>query len=150
MAPPGVGDLGELAWAPRGVKVLGTPLGCASFVEECIRKRERDEETVLEGVVRMPDLQCAWQMLTKCCSPRANYLLRTLPPSESASYAVRHDERLWRAAVQLLRAEDLNRAARDTGRLIANLPMRMGGLGLRSAKRTAPQHTGRRGQTLCP
>ena len=43
---------------------------------------------LLDELPHLPDLQCAWLLLLllHCASPCANHALRTLPPSESASY----------------------------------------------------------------
>ena len=78
-------------------------------------------------------LQCAWRILLQSSSPRANHTLRTLPPKLSAQYAQGHDEGMWNTAKALLgevpsTAEEVREAER-----VARLPMRMGGLGLRSA-----------------
>ena len=83
----------------------------------------------------MPDLQCAWLLLTFCGVPRANHLLRVLPPSISAPYARCHDDAIWECFCSLLRA---HLSDDERARAVATLPARLGGLGLRSAERTAP------------
>ena len=50
----------------------------------------------------LPDLLCAWLLLAMCASPRADHLLRTLPPDLSASYARGHDDAVWRCLLSLL------------------------------------------------
>ncbi|CAE7311141.1 unnamed protein product, partial [Symbiodinium sp. KB8] len=47
------------------------------------------------------DLQCAWLLLAMCASPRADHLLRTLPPDLSASYVRGHDDAVWRGACRV-------------------------------------------------
>ena len=42
--PGEVADLGEEVSNPRGIKILGTPVGCGQFVQEVGDKRFRDEE----------------------------------------------------------------------------------------------------------
>ena len=84
--------------------------------------------------LRSPDLQCAWQILLQSANPRANHSMRTLP-TVSAAYCDAHDAGIWAIARALLggiHQED------EEARQRATLPMRMGGLGLRSAARCAP------------
>ena len=84
----------------------------------------------------MPDLQSAWQLLVQCAGLRANHLLRTLPPTQSQSYAGKHDEGMWAAAQTLLGGLPGTADEQATARDLASLPMRLGGAGLRSAERT--------------
>ena len=83
----------------------------------------------------MPDLQCAWQILLQSAGPRANHTLRTLPPKLSADYAQGHDEGMWNTATTLLGEVPGTAEAVREAECVAKLPMRMGGLGLRSAVR---------------
>ena len=83
-------------------------------------------------------MQCAWQLLLQCAGPRANHLLRTLPPSQSRAYAAAHDEGMWAAALALMGPLPGDDSELATARLLATLPMRLGGLGLRAATRVAP------------
>ena len=101
-APPGITQLGEDVWrgdsqppAQRGVVVLGTPIGHPAFVRAWSEERLRDEQALLEQLTQLPDLQCAWLLLAMCASPRANHVLRTVPPDDIAAYAVAHDAALW-------------------------------------------------------
>ena len=96
--PPGIAELGDDVWrgdkpsAQRGIVVLGTPVGHADFVQAWADARLQEEHRLLDELPHLPDLQCAWLLLLFCASPRANHALRTLPPSESASYAWAHDQ----------------------------------------------------------
>ena len=65
----------------------------------------------------------AWLLLLHCASPRANYLLRVLPPGRVLRFAQVHDDRLWQCFCGLLRI-----AANSS-----TLPMSLGSLGLRRA-----------------
>ena len=112
--------------------MLGTPIGSEQFVSEKLQDRIDKERRLWHAIPNVPDLQCGWQILLQSANPRANHTLPTFPLS--ADYALAH-----------IPLEDAPHA-RD----IATLPMRMGGLGLRSAVRcvhTLP--TGPRGQMLC-
>ena len=102
LRPPDMESLGEEVWCPAGVQALGTPVGTDDFVEALVAERLLDEQRLWQAIPEVPDLQCAWQLLVQCVGPRANHFLRTVPPSQSASYARRHDEGLWRAVDSLL------------------------------------------------
>jgi len=136
--PPDLDDLGDDVWSPDGVKVLGTPVGNAAFVQEHVDKRVTEERRLWEALPEVPDLQCAWQLLVQCAGPRANHLLRTLPPSQSGEYASAHDDGMMAAAESLLNQLPGNTAQVSMARQLASLPARLGGAGLRSAARTAP------------
>jgi len=137
VCPPGMQELGAEVWSPAGVKVLGTPLGTDAYVAQHVAERLADEKRLWDAIPEVPDLQCAWQLLLQCAGPRANHLLRTLPPSQSQAYARAHDDGMWTAAQRLLGELPGGDAALETARVLATLPMRLGGVGLRSAARTA-------------
>ena len=135
--PDDVQQLGAEAWQPAEIKVLGTPIGGADFVRERTRARIVHEERLWDAIPRVRDLQCAWQLLLQSANPRANHLIRTLPPEASREYAAEHDAGVWRTVLALLgeipgTADELREAES-----MACLPMRMGGLGLRTAGRCA-------------
>jgi hypothetical protein len=102
VCPPDLGDLGDNVWGPAGIKVLGTPVGSDDFVRGHVEERLASERQLWDALPEVPDLQCAWQLLVQCAGPRANHLLRTLPPSQSIAYATAHDDGMW-AAAQTLR-----------------------------------------------
>ena len=120
------------------LKILGTPVGSPQFVQGAIHTRLEDEAKLWDAITWVPDLQSSWQILLQCVGPRCHHLLRTLPPSQSAYYAAEHDEGMQRTMWALL--GDIpggDQEKQDAARL-ATLPMRMGGLGFRSAVRMAP------------
>ena len=143
-APPGIVELGANVWcgdapeAERGFVALGTPLGHPQFVAAHTDTRLLDEVRLLQELPLLPDLQCAWLLLAMCASPRADHLLRTLPPSLSASYARGHDDAVWRCLLALLGEEGDADPEVAAARRLALLPARLGGLGLQCAVRTAP------------
>ena len=69
-----------------------------------------------------PDLQCSWQVLLQCAGPRCNHF-------DSATM-IQECSKQWKGG-----SLDVTQVA--MARHITTLPMRMGGLGLRSAVRTA-------------
>ena len=116
----GISELGPEAWRgdkplpERGFVALGTPIGAPEYVAACARERLEQEQGLLAELPQLPDLQCAWLRLLVCAAPRAQHLLRTVPP-----YCKRSS------------------ASADARRL-AFLPAREGGLGLLCATHAAP------------
>ena len=50
----------------------------------------------------VPDLQTAWLLLLYCAVPRANHLLRAIPPDLVAEYARAHDDGIWETFLDLI------------------------------------------------
>ena len=92
-APPEIAKLGPDVWtadkeeALNGLRVLGTPLGRAAYVEQFSAARVAQEQLLLSEIEQLPDLQSAWLMLSMSAAPRANHMVRMLPPSKSGDYA---------------------------------------------------------------
>ena len=59
-----------------------------------------------------------------------------MPPPLAAEYAVAHDDAMWACAVKLLDDPPGSTEQLAFAKKVATLPMRHGGLGLRSALRT--------------
>ena len=78
--------------SPQGVKILGTPVGHAEFVQAAMNARLEEEDKLWRALSWVPDLQCAWQLLVQCAGPRCHHLLRTMLPSQVVGYAAGHDE----------------------------------------------------------
>ena len=140
-APPDLADISEDAWTAdlpdeqNGLVILGAPLGKAAFVEAHARKRLGTEERLLRELPEIGDPQVAWVLLLQSAVPRANHTLRVLPPTVSANYAEAHDNAIWRAFCAIFGAQE--HAGDLRARIVASLPGRLGGLGLRSARNTA-------------
>ena len=126
--PADLEELGEEVWSPSGIKILGTPLGSPEFVRSVVERRLEDEGKLWQAVTWVPDLQCGWQILLQCAGPRCHHILRTLPPSESAEYAQRHDDGMWQAMQALMGGLTGTEEQKLTARQLTTLPMRMGGL----------------------
>ena len=124
-------------WNEEGIKILGTPVGSHQFVSEVSNARVEEEIRLWEAVSWVPDIQCAWQILLQCTGPRCHHYLRTIPPSQSETYADGHDGGMWRA-FEALMGRASQETKREAARRVASLPMRLGGLGFRSARRMAP------------
>ena len=105
----------------------------AHLLHECVGSQRcaQDFHSPWAPHLRPKLLHSGWQLLLQSANPRANHTMRTMPPSQV--YCRAHDEGVWETAKRLLGhvpAED-----EEEARNISTLPMRMGGLGLRSAER---------------
>ena len=82
-----------------------------------------------------------------CAGPRCHHMLCTLPPTQSREYAEEHDAGMQRTMEVLLGGLPGDEQARVAGVKLATLPMRLGGLWLRSAQhvvlRVRSGHLGR-------
>ncbi len=130
-APIWTCDASEIS--KRGIVVLGSPLGSEQFIKAHAEKRMQVEQELLDWIPRLPTLQVAWLLLYYCAAQRANHLIRLLPPSLSAEYAEKHDQAILHCLETLLQAGPLS----ENAKRVANLRCVNGGLGLRSARRTA-------------
>ena len=98
--PPEFAALWPGAWkadrddSENGLKILGTPLGRPAFVAQFAQGRVAAEQQLLDQIVFLPDLQCAWLMLSMSATPRANHMIRMIPPPLSKPYARWHDDAL--------------------------------------------------------
>ena len=70
-------------------------------------------------------------------NPRANHTLRTLPPSLAQVYDEAHDAGIWNTVVAIMQGLPGSDIQIREAQQVATLPMRMGGLGLRSVIRRA-------------
>ena len=50
----------------------------------------------------MPDVQTAWLLLLYCAVPRANHLIRAVPPALVANYASAHDDGMWQTFLDII------------------------------------------------
>ena len=131
-------DLGPDVWNPDGIKILGTPMGNDAYVRAASTIRVEEESKLWERMGGVPDVQCARQILLQCAGPHCHHWLRTVPPQQSDPYSASHDSGMWQAVATLLGRMPGNTTQQEMARDIATLPMRLGGLGLRSATRVAP------------
>ena len=136
--PERMEELGANVWNPEGLKVLGTPVGTPRFHQAASEERLQKEEEFWRTIPWVCDLQCAWQLMLQCAGPRCHHFLRTVPPSLSAAYAAGHDRGMQQVMNRLLEGLPGDQRQQEVARTIASLPIRMGGLGIRSATRMAP------------
>ena len=133
----GMAELGPEVWSSEGLKVLGSPVGTPEYIQEASQERLAVEADFWRKIPWVPDLR-AWQLLVQCAGPRCHHFLRTVPPSLAREYAAGHDQGMEQVMTTLLEGLTGDAQQQDVARRLATLPMRMGGLGLRSARRMAP------------
>ena len=74
---------GDLEPAENGIVILGTPVGSEEFVARILERRLAHQKQLLDLLPRVPHLQAAWLLLLYCAVPRANHLVRSLPPDRA-------------------------------------------------------------------
>ena len=135
---------GRLTFLPpveNGIVILGVPVGTAEFCRAHADERVGVEQNFLEWLPKIAlfgHFQVAWLLLVFCGVPRANHLLRGMPPSLNEGYAAAHDITLKSTLETLLQVDAASTDSNELARIYAyaSIPARMGGLGLRSASRT--------------
>ena len=115
----------------QGLTVLGTPFGSDAYVQQRLALKREEHDRLLQRIPSVPDLQAAWLLLHCCAVPRANYLLRSLPPAATAAYASSHDAAVSSCFSVLLGLADAPLPPQPAR--AARLALRFGGLGLRAA-----------------
>ena len=125
----------EAGTAEQGIKILGTPLGHPDFVRNQLHHVREHQQMLLDRIPLIPDVQSSWCLLLHCAAARANYCIRVVPPELSDEFATSHDNALWMCLSRVLDIppDACDRSARD----VASLLLAFGGMGLRSAVRTA-------------
>ena len=149
-APDGFTAVSAEAWksdkpeVERGIKVLGTPLGTPAFVEACASQTLQEKAQLLNLLPKLPSLQASWLLLYFCAVPRINHLLRTVPPDHNHGIADAHDASIqtaFRTTFGIPDAvawhADLHKIPYEAWTSQAQLPLRLGGCGLRSSTRTS-------------
>ena len=116
----------------RGIRVFGTPLGTAEFVQAQPQATVESHELLLSRTPLVPDLQSAFLLLLFSASLRATYYLRVCNPLFAASFARQHHSQVWQWFFNLT-GQLPHQATWELGSLLLHL----GGLGTRSASRTA-------------
>ena len=137
LCPQDVEELGPEVWSPRGVKVLGTPVGSDEFIREVSDARLEEEHKLWNAIPWIPDLQCAWQVLLQC----AVATMSSEPCLQANLWSTlrgMHDRWMFRSMEAILGSLHGTPSQNETAHTLATFPMRMGGLGLRSAVRMGP------------
>ena len=82
--------------------ILGTPVGSPEFVQRFLGNRLDVQTRFWDRLKQVPDLQAAWLLLLYCAVPRANHLIRAIPPDLVANYAQAHDGGIWATFLDLI------------------------------------------------
>ena len=85
----------DIPTVDQGIKVLGTPLGHPDYVTRHLQRVEQEQQTLLDRIPSVFDVQSAWLLLLHCASARANYQLRVVHPSAVEGFSRAHDAGLW-------------------------------------------------------
>ena len=122
--------------AQRGFVALGVPLGTPEFIAAFLETLLAKHRTLLDRLLLLSDTQAAWLLLSFCAASRAQYALRALPPADTRAYAAGHDAAILSCLDSLLHADTAS-GLPALAAACAQLALRNGGLGLRSAERHA-------------
>ena len=115
----------------RGITILGVPVSTAEFVLRQLEVKAEEHQALLQRILDIKELQCAWLVLLYCAGARANFYIRTVSPSLSHAFATQRDTQIWRCFCALVGVDP--GAIACSAKAAADLPLAMGGLGLRSA-----------------
>ena len=142
LAPGGEVWVGNpaLPTGQRGIVALGAPIGTPEFVAAhlCALLARH------EGFLNALHTQVAWLLLSHCAAPRAQYVLRALPPPHpphTRAFAARHDAMVSSCLDTILSARSYlcGLAGLDCAALHVTHPLPTGHLGL---MRSVPSFTG--------
>ena len=97
----------ELPREQQGITVLGAPIGTGAYAQYFLQNTSTSHRPLLEQLPHLQDLQAAWLLLLYTARPRSNYLLRLLPPAQTATFAEQHDLDISRCLTQLLQTDSL-------------------------------------------
>jgi len=119
----------------NGLEILGSPIGCQAYIDRILADKLAEEDRLFDKLDHIDDLQIGWLLLFYCASPRANYILRTVPPTACAEYTRHRDTRIREVLANIfqLAPEILSDSAIIDQ---IHLPVKLGGLGLISALAT--------------
>ena len=136
-APRNISDLGPEVWVGnhsslphvQGLRVLGVPIGHPAYIQTQLQQISAQHSEFLEKIPALEDVQASWLLPLFCACPRANYLLRNLPPPTTATFASDHDVAVASTLTELLQTSSLPAAALARVHLL----FLQGGLGLTCA-----------------
>ena len=112
-----------------GIIILGCPLGNDHFTTSTCLSIAAAGEELCSKLTSLDDLQCSFLLLKHCHVTRVNHLARTVPPSLFSSTAGIHDMLTHQNFCAITGLDSLS----DSHWQQAILPVKYGGLGLRSA-----------------
>ena len=119
----------------RGLKILGAYIGAPQWVTGMVAREAPSWALLLASLERLPT-QHALLTLRLCVVQQFNFIQRHIPPSLHGDTASHLHDLIWVSLRNILDIDDKNLAAAtdlNRARRIAELPLRMGGLGLSPA-----------------
>lgn len=132
------------SWSQHGIRVLGTNIGPhCDFAQALTQLQEQEvaaQQRLLDAVQHknLP-VPAALHIVRACGVPRLNFVSRTTPPEQAASMLQVCDHSLATAVCERLSLPRAAAGAPETAAMVQmQLPIRLGGLGIRLATKTAP------------
>ena len=113
--------------------MLGVPFGHPEFVKKFLQKKNSEHKVLLDRIPAIQDTQSAWLLLSFCAGARSNSFIRAVSPQFTQEFAQAHDEGVWQCLCRILSLHADCGAQEQS-----SLPLWEGGIGLRSARQTAP------------
>ena len=125
----------EAGTVEQGIKILGTPLGHPDFVQNQLQQVREHHQTLLDRILLVPGRAVVLGSLAPLRCSAGKLFHSSVPPELSEEFATSHDNALWMCLLRVLDMplDACARSAKDA----ASLPLAFGGMGLRSAARTA-------------
>ena len=115
--------------------MLGSPIGSVDFAASWCASIAKRQSRLLSQLSKVSDAQCRWLLLKYCAEPTCNHILRNVPLHLCQYIAEWHDNAIWQSLLALF---ELDAAlVGDASWFVASLPIRLGGLGIRSCTRLA-------------
>ena len=133
--PSGQADLQSvkgLSVSDGGPLVLGSPIGSVSFMQSTLDAKLEKLKENHDALMHLDHAQSQLTLLRFCLSAcKVMYLLRTVPPEFSLSFAQKTDDLVRTALASVMAAHYVPSTSMAYRQAV--LPVRMGGLGLTSA-----------------
>ena len=115
----------------KGFRVLGVPFGHPEFVKKFLQDKISEHKVLLDRIPAVQDTQSAWLLLSFRAAARSNFFLMAVSPQLTHEFAQAHDEGVWQCLCRILSVHS------DCGAQNSRVFLWEGGIGLRSARRTA-------------
>ncbi len=117
-----------------GVSLLGSPIcGTAEYMSTCVSKLVAKAESTQEKIIGLDDPQVEMHLLRWCAGIcKINHILRSVPYKDMEAPLLHFDTSL-RASLSKISRSSISESSWQQ----ANLPFRLGGIGLRKACNTA-------------
>jgi hypothetical protein len=117
-----------------GVELLGSPIGTAVFMTAYVKRKLEKLDVIDKMIRKMDDAQIELALNRNCLgSGKLTHILRTCPPDLIADAIASFDSRLRSILTNILRVPFIT----EDQWKHANLPVRMGGLGITSVAEIA-------------